>query len=70
MDESWVEGVILPLSVLESNTRQEHLSASALTNQDKQEVTKEEKWTSVLESNTLIGKKKLAWEHQRTRESR
>lgn len=56
MDESWAEGVILPLSVLESNTSQEHLSASVLRNQDKQELTKEEKWTSVLETNTVIEK--------------
>lgn len=56
MDESWAEGVILPLSVLESNTSQEHLSASLLRNQDKQEVTKEEKGTSVLETNTEIEK--------------
>lgn len=54
MDESWAEGVILPLSVLESNTSQEHLSASVLRNQDKQELTKEEKWTSVWLKNLAL----------------
>lgn len=52
MDKSWVEGVALPLSV-ESNTNQEHLSASVLRNQDKQEVTKEKKRTSVKETDML-----------------
>lgn len=52
MDKSWVEGVALPLSV-ESNTNQEHLSASVLRNQDKQEVTKEKKRTSVKETDAL-----------------
>ena len=43
MDKSGVGGVALPLSVLESNTNQEHLSASVQRNQDKKEATKEKK---------------------------
>lgn len=52
MDKSGVGGVALPLLVLESNTNQEHLSASVQRNQDKKEVTKEKKWANVLETNT------------------
>ena len=51
MDKSGVGGVALPLSVLESNTNQEHLSASVQRNQDKKEATKEKKWANVLGTN-------------------
>lgn len=44
MDKSW--------NLETRNTCQEHLSASVLQNQDKQEVAKEKNWTSVLETHT------------------